>query len=60
MSSTKPVSEKQKGQQNQQTNDPKRMGNSPVEPQKNDRDTEDNQQRQKDQHNSQRSNQPTR
>jgi hypothetical protein len=40
-------------------NDPKRMGNNPVEPQKNDRNTQDNQQMQKDKH-SQRSNQPTR
>jgi len=59
MGSTKPVSDKQQGQHNQQMNDPKRMGNNPVEPQKNDRNTQDNQQMQKDKH-SQRSNQPTR
>jgi hypothetical protein len=59
MSSTKSLSDKQQGEHNQQTNDPKRMGNNPVEPQKNDRNTQDNQQMQKDKH-SQRSNQPTR
>jgi len=53
MSSTKPINDKQQGQQNQQANDPKRMGNNPVDPQKNERDNR-NQQTQKDQHDSQR------
>jgi len=35
MSSTRPISDKQQGQNNQQqANDPKRPGNKPVEPQK--------------------------
>lgn len=53
MSSTKPITDKQQGHQNQQANDPKRMGNNPVEPQKNERDNR-NQQTQKGQHDSQR------
>ena len=61
MSSTKSTSDKQQGQHNQQQNmDPKRMGNRPVEPQRNDRASEHNQQIHKDQQNSQRSNQATR
>jgi len=57
MSSTKPM-DKQRGQHNQQGSDPKRMGNNPVEPQKNERDDR-NQESQKDQRDSQRDKQPT-
>jgi hypothetical protein len=54
MSSTKPMTDRQQGQRNQQqANDPKRMGNNSVEPQKNERDNR-NQQTQKDQHDSER------
>ena len=60
MSSTKPINDKQQGQHNQQQGyDPKRMGNHPVEPQKNERDSR-NQQSQKDQHDSMRDKQPSR
>jgi hypothetical protein len=60
MSSTRPISEKQQGQHNQQQeNDPKRMGNNPIEPQKNERDSR-NQQSQKDRHDSQQDKQPSR
>jgi len=53
MSSTKPMTDRQ-GQPNQQhPNDPKRMGNYPSEPQKNQRDDR-NQQTQKGQQDSQR------
>jgi len=59
MSSTKPINDKQQGQYNQQGNDPKRMGNNPSEPQKNERDSR-NQQSQKGQHDSERDKQPSR
>lgn len=52
MSSTKSMTDKQQAQHNQQQgNDPRRMGNKPVEPQKNQRD--DRNQSPKSQHDSQ-------
>jgi hypothetical protein len=60
MSSTKTPSERQQGQNNQhQVNDPKRMGNNPVEPQKNERDNR-NEQSQKGQHDNTRDKQLSR
>ena len=54
------MTDKQQDQHNQQQGyDPKRMGNSPVEPEKNERDTR-NQHGQKDQHDNRRDKQPSR
>ncbi len=56
MNDTKTQPQKQQGQRNQEMNDPKRMGQNPAEPQRN----EQNQKAQKDQHNGQRERQSTR
>jgi len=56
MSSTKPMTDKRQGQHNQQrANDPKRVGNNQVEPQKNSQKNQrdDRNQSPKDQHDSQ-------
>ena len=59
-SSTKPMTDKQHGQHNQQQGyDPKRMGNNPAEPQKNEWDSRQ-QQSKKGQHDNQRDKQPSR